>query len=251
MRGRGFLAGAIALAVVLGLTDAAGAGEPVARVPRPDAEVFLDLFGKKADVRRVRRQLEKSRAVERFAFMSEEASRAELLRLFAHTPSIVDQASTYVVRPSFRVVLTDRAHPRAFRRAFRDADGVDHVTAQPRLALDDEQVPLSERFVLCQGRPDPDLEVFLTLDVTFAQQRAVRQALEQDPGVTQVRTVTPEEERRSFECALRRAMNPSALPQTFQVLVAPGTDLDGLRNRLEAMAGVNRAAGQATIPRAT
>lgn len=229
----------------------AGAGEQVAQVPRPDAEVFLELFGARADQRAIRRQLRDSPAVKRFAFMPEREAKAELRRVFASTPSIVDHASTYVVRPSFRVVLTERADAAAFRRAFRGEAGVDHVTANRRLALDDRRVPLPERFVLCQGRPDPDLEVFLALDVTFAQQRAVRRTLERDPAVTEVRTVTPEEERRAFECALRRAMNPSALPQTFQVLVRPGTDLDRLRTRLEAMGGVDRAAGAVAIPRAT
>jgi cell division protein FtsX len=238
----------------LGLAPGIAGAKDAAQVPavrHPDAEVFLDLFGPRAQVRHVRNRLRRSAAVAKFAYLPERAARAELRRTFAHTPSVLAAAATYTVRRSFRVDFTKHADRTGFKRAMQRVDGVDHVTIGRKLSYDDRTVTQTERFELCQGHPDPDLEVFLHLDVSFEQQRAVRLALEQDPDVTGLRVVSPEEQRRTFECVFRRAFNPTVLPWTYQVTLRRGTDTDALRLRLDGLEGVDRALSNGPLPKLT
>jgi len=101
------------------------------------------------------------------------------------------------------------------------------------------------RSLVCSDVADVDLEVFLRVDATAAQEAQIRAALAADASVTSVRYVSKDDAVKFFHCLFpgnfSRGVTAATLPASFELTaVLVPNSIPDLKTRVAALDGVAR-----------
>jgi cell division protein FtsX len=251
MRSAAFVTAVLVAAAVLTTALPAGAAERPREVPYgqlhgPDDEIFMQVKATPEEISGVRRAIEHSSLVARFAFLDQQSAFEEFRRIFRKEPDLVAHVDATSLPTSFRIELRNHDDRMRFRTRFDRLDGVDVVeaplTKAERTASERRKAALAER---C-GQTAP-VEVFLTVKATAADEAAVEAALQAMPDVVGVHEVTRSEAKTVFDCLfaddphLTKSVDPDSLPVSFRLAVRPGADVRALASSAELLHGVDEA----------
>jgi cell division protein FtsX len=198
----------------------------------PDLEVFMNVDATSSELVRVRGEIEADEAIERFAYLDQDAALVEYAEIFGANEAAKIDASE--LPASFRVTLVSDIGREAIAERYAAMLGVDDVKGQGSSV---EVVDAS-----C-GRIT-DAELFLDLDINEGTTSSIEEAIEANPAVAHVRFRSEEEAFEVYECLAEHdpdlAQNtPEALPTSFVLDLVPDVDVRTLRRELESLDGVD------------
>jgi cell division protein FtsX len=206
------------------------------RAADADVEVFIEPDATAEQTAGIRQKIKRSAArVVRFAYVSQQAAYRELKQAFRDEPEKAESIDPATVRPSFRMALRHKDQSFRLVNDMKDLPGVNEVVSRAAEEL--------ER----RCRPPGDIEVYMKVDATPDEVTAVGTALQADPSVATVRSISKKRALKIFRCLyaeqpdLGRSIDESALPATFTVTLRRGEDLQALKQRAELLPGVDEA----------
>jgi cell division protein FtsX len=226
-------------------TATTGRAREVPQVRGEDAEVFLDLRATDAQIERVRRVVEHSGVVERFAYVDREAALREFRRIYRNEPDLIASTHADDLPTSFRVTFREPGGFRTLRRSLRGVAGYDealdrsHPGRETAKALAALCGPLERA-----GTVFVDAEIFMDVDATPQQEAAVRAVLERAPEVRKFAYLDQQDAYRVFQRIFRDRpklladASPETLPTSFRVWFRSGADPDPLLSKLRTDVGL-------------
>jgi dienelactone hydrolase len=208
---------------------------PLFELPKgPEVNVFMKLRATKQQVARVRGAIRSSRDAEAFAYVDRAGALDEFRFIFRHDLDTLEKVKHERLPTSFRVVVAKPSRQSTLKRKLAHLKGVDTV-ATP--------FPPGAR-TNCQD-DGADFEVYAKFDATVDELVILGNALAADAEITSVRPVGVEEQLQVFRCEfadrpdLLADIVPGALPFSYRVTVAPGTNVERFVTDLETLPPVD------------
>src|SRR5262249_6238435 len=157
-----------------------------------DAEVFMMVRATPDQVAGVRREIEASELVKRFAFLDRADAYREFSRIFRDDPDLVANVGADSLPMSFRVDLRHSRDRSPFKTRFENLAGVETVKLHQATH---ERAAAETRGTAAKARcgDDAPVEVFLKVGATAADEDAVEAALRAMPQVTAVSKISRDE----------------------------------------------------------
>jgi cell division protein FtsX len=231
--------------LVLGcvLASSAPADADTARAKRAesDAQIFMAVAATDAQIAGVRSFLAHSPDVRRFVFLDKKAALKEFEHMFRKDKKLTDNVTADALPVSFRVYLVRPSRAKALAASARTLAGVDTVNVTTPPTRND--AVLMVRSLVCSDVADVDLEVFVRVDATAAQEAQIRAALQADGSVTAVHYVSKDDALKAFRCLFPgnrfRGATAAELPASFELTaVLVPNSIPDLEARLSALDGV-------------
>ena len=197
----------------------------------------------KAQIGNVRSFLAHSPEVRSFVFFDRKAALKEFKHIFRKDKRLTDNVTADALPVSFRVYLVHPSRAKALVTQAHGLPGVDSVTVLTPPTRSDA-VHIIRRLV-CSDLADVDLEVFMTVDATPAQEARIRAVLQADASVTSVRYVSKDDALNEFHCLFpgnfSRGATAATLPASFELtaVLVPNSTPD-LKARLTVLDGVEQ-----------
>jgi cell division protein FtsX len=176
--------------------------------------------------------------------LTKDDARREFERIFADDPDLVERVDTESLPQSVRIRMRSGQSVDALRERFAGAPGVDEVV---------EFKPFGGLFADRDVTIPPhgldglavDVEIFLDLEATDDEARAVESALAKDAAVASVDEVTKPEAFEEFrevfagQPSLVENVDPDGFPASFRVTLVDSADAAAFEARYRQLPGVD------------
>jgi cell division protein FtsX len=204
-----------------------------------DGEIFMNVNATPREIAAVRNTLRHDPALEAFAFLDHHDALAEARRIFKGDRGVVRRLTAAALPTSFRVRFAPHADRDSFQQQLELQQGVDEVKLRPTASERRATRAAAARDHDCRG--DVDIEVFVTVNATAAQEDAVASALAATDGIESVERVSHETARSTYACLFPGRSPPAAetLPASFRLRVRTMAVVIALKQTVEHLPGVD------------
>jgi len=190
----------------------------------------------------VRRELEHSPTVARFAFVDHHDALTVARRIFRKNKKLANSLKAVDLPTSFRVDLRSLDARDAFISHFEALPGVDSVEHPFTAAERERALKLKARSEACGTVADA--EIFMKVNATPAEEDAVADALARIGGIASVKRLSHEDAKAAFDCLFAddprlAGATAAELPVSFRLEFDDPTALERVLRTIYPMSGVD------------